>query len=109
MAASDLYLGPIGNRQQGTAPPPREAPGVRQALLDAIKSLDEARAAITEALRAPVVDTCGVFIQRAGTQVGYARNNLLRARACVLAPPEVAPYLSYRRVPASEVVGGRRF
>ena len=105
--ATPMYVGAAGLGQP--APPPRENPGARRALMDAIASIDAARAEIVEALRHPVIDTCSVFIHRAGTQIGYARNNLLRANACIGTPAEVAPYLSYRRVPAANVVGGRRY
>ena len=98
--ASPLYGMPA---KEGVPPPlprPSERPDVRQALLEALQNLDEARAAVAAALHQPVIDTCSVFIQRAGTQTGHARNNLVRAYTCLQAPPNLRPYMSFRRVPA---------
>jgi hypothetical protein len=77
---------------------PQEKPGTRQALLDTLANLDQARGAIAQALQQPVIDTCGVFIQRAGTQLGFARNNLIRANTCLQAPADMRAHMNFRRV-----------
>jgi hypothetical protein len=96
-----MYVGPTGGRRGPGVPaePPREPPGARAALIQTIAALDEAKRELEQALRGPVIDTCGVYINRASTQLGYARNNLLRASACLATPPEMRPFVNFRRVP----------
>lgn len=93
--ATPMFVGPAAGR----GPPSSNEFEARSALQDALRAIDDARNAILNALRAPVIDTCGIFIQRAGTQVGYARNNLLRASACLRAPAELRGLMNFRRIP----------
>jgi hypothetical protein len=99
--AAPLFAGPAGARGPGPGPNEYEARG---ALQEALRALDDARGAILTALQQGTIDTCGVYIQRAGTQVGYARNNLLRASACLRTPEAMRPFVNFRRIPASEAV-----
>jgi hypothetical protein len=92
-----MYVAGAG---RGGVPPPQEKPGARQAILQTIFALDAAKQELQAALRGPVIDTCGVFISRADTQLQHARNNLLRARTCLMTPAEARPYTNFRRVGA---------
>jgi hypothetical protein len=98
--APALYEGPTRDRRGRPIPPPtEEKPGARQAIMDAIAALDQARRELEQALAGSLDDTCNVYVHRAGTQTNYARNNMLRAYACLQAPPEVRRFLNLRNIP----------
>jgi len=116
VAANPIYY--QGLPQQGPPPPPeperpRDNPNARQALLETIFALDQAKKELENALRGPVIDTCGVYMQRAATQMGYARNNLIRASACLATPAEMRQHVNFRNIPSrgfptgASVVSGR--
>lgn len=115
MAVNPFFLGPIPVRPPGERMPqgaqgrPANESEARQALQEALRALDEARTAVLAALQQSTVDTCGIYIQRAGTQIGHARNNLLRASACLRAPPELRNLMNFRRIPIPPIPPYGRF
>lgn len=82
---------------EGRRPPLPRRQEVRQALIDALNSVNEANRSIVEALLTDTGDTCSAVIQRAYTQLGHSANNLRKAQACLQLPPNLQHMVERRR------------